>query len=404
MDNLPILDLFHPDFVSNPGPMIERMLAEAPVAFDPRLGGWLVTRHRHVMALANDARLSSERVGYVSAGLSPELVERIQPLQSWYGRWIMMKDPPEHTRLRRLGQLAFLPRNITRLEPRIRQVADQLIDAVIDQGRMDVVRDFAFPLAQTIVSEIVGVPASDRDQFLTWVANINALLSAALRTPEAIDRTLDTYREVEAYFRQLYARRLEAPVEEEVASQLVAAAQKDGFSFEEVFDIFVALMSAGYETTANLISNGLLLLLKNPSEFARLRGDSSLLPGAVEEMLRCEPSITLNVRLAKERLEIDGHTIEPGQLVYAISIAANRDPEVFPDPNRFDVSRENSAKHVSFGMGAHFCLGAPLARLEARIAFERLFERLPSLELPEQSITRLPMFIIRQLEGLEVRW
>jgi cytochrome P450 len=401
---LPVLDMLHRDYVADPVPLVDRMLREQPIALDPRLGGWLIGRYRDVMALQRDPRLHSNRTAYVSAALSPELRALIAPLVSWYEEWMPMKDPPDHTRLRRLAAPAFQPRNLTRLERRIEQVVDRILDGVIEAGQMDVVRDFAFALPGIIIGDMIGLPEADHHLLLPWTHDIMDLLGANLNTAESITSALRSHEQMFAYLRDLVEDRRRRPVEGEILSSLVSASDAgDRLSMDELLTMVANIIVGGYETTAHLIANGTLLLLSHPEQLAMLRDDPALIPGAVEEMLRFEPSPSFNTRAVREAFEYEGHRFEPGQILYLIVIAANRDPERFADPHRFDITRQDNA-HLTFGFGIHFCLGAALGRMEARIAFQRLLARLPGLTLAEQRIERLPSMAMRALEKLVVRW
>jgi cytochrome P450 len=397
-------DLLSPEFISDPRPMIDRMLAEAPMFFDQRFYGWMVGRYRDVMALQGSPNLTASRAFYVSATLPPELQEQIKPLVDWYQQWIVMMDPPEHTRLRRLGGQAFRPKELAKISGRIEQVVDELIDAVIDRGEMDLLADFAVPLPQTIICEMVGIPLADRQRFIDWTNDLTLLLGAALNTPESIAHALDSYTQMKAYFDELLPERRKRPIPGEVLSNLVIAAEEhDQLTADEVINLVAFIMTGGYETTTRLITNGLWLLLADPEQLARVRADASLIPGWIEETLRCEPSITINVRSVAAPFVHEGHELQPGQMVYFLTSVANRDPEQFPDPHRFDVTRADN-KHLTFGFGAHFCLGAGLARMEAQIAFRKLLERLPGLTMPRQEIVRAPNFVVRPITQLRLTW
>jgi cytochrome P450 len=401
---VPVLDMLHPDFVANPVPMVDRMLREQPIARDHRLGGWLLGRYRDTLALQRDPRLRSNRAAYVSAALSPELRTLIAPLASWYGEWISMKDAPDHTRLRKLAAPAFQPRNLARLERRIEQVVDQLLDGVMAAGQMDLVRELAFEVPGRIIGEMLGVPEADHSLLLPWTHDIMDLLGANLNTAEKITSALRSHEQMFAYIRGLVEERRKRPVEGEILSSLVVASDAgDRLSMDELLTMVSTIMVGGYETTAHLIANGTLLLLTHPEQLAMLRANPALVPGAIEEMLRIEPSPSFNTRAVGEAFEYQGHRFEPGQILYLITIAANRDPERFPDPHRFDITRTDNA-HLTFGFGIHFCLGAALGRMEARIAFQRLLARLPGLTLAEQEIERLPSMAMRALKQLVVRW
>lgn len=403
--SVPVLDVLHPDYVANPNPMIDRMLREQPIVFDPRLGGWLIGCYSDTMALQREPRLHSNRVGYITAALSPELREQIMPLSDWYEQWLPMRDPPEHTRLRRLAAPAFQPRNLTRLERRIEEVVDGILDRVQARGEMDVARDFAFPLPRTIIAAMIGIPDSDLDRLMPWIHDFIALLGGELNTAESIARGRKSYDEVTAYYRDLIEERRRSPVDGEILSSLITAHEAgDRLSMDELISMITLLTVGGYETTAQLITNGTLLLLQHPDQLARLRAQPELCANAVEEMLRCEPSPSFNTRAVRESFEYQGHRFEAGQILYFMTIASNRDPARFADPHRFDVGRADANAHLTFGFGIHHCLGAPLARMEARIAFQRLITRLPGLSLPEQRIARTPSLALRGLERLTVRW
>lgn len=403
MNTLP-LDLLSPEYIHDPRPMIDRMLSETPIFFDPRFHGWMVGRYRDVQALQAHPNLTASRASYVCASLAPELQAQMQPLVDWYSQWIVMMDAPEHTRLRRLGGQAFRPKELAKLSTRIEQLSDELIDAVIERGEMEFVSEFAMPLPQTIIGEMVGIPPADRERFLVWTADLTALLSAGLNTPEGIARTIESFEQMKVYFEGLLQDRRKRPIPGEVLSNLVIAAEEhDQLSAEEVINLIAFIMTGGYETTTRLLTSGMLLLLRDREQLACVRAEPALIAGWVEETLRCEPSIGINTRSVVAPFSYQGHELQPGHMIYFIITAANRDPEQFPDPHRFDVARPDN-KHFAFGFGAHFCLGAALARIEAQIAFRKLLERLPGLSLPEQEIVREPNFVLRSVPRLQLRW
>lgn len=402
--SLPVLDLLHPEFVRDPYPMVDRMLREQPIAFDPRLGGWIIGRYHDMMELTRDPRLSNRRVGFVTAALSDELRAEVAPLVAWYEQWLIMADPPRHTRLRGLAAHAFQPRNLARLEGVIEGLVDELLDAVMAAGEMEVKRDLAEPLPQMVISRMVGVPESDRPRFVKWSQDLLELLTSGKPSAGAIAEARTSYGELTAYFADLVARRREQPVEGEILSELIAASEGgERLTAEEVTVLAANLMAGGFETTTHLITNAVLCLLRHPDQLELLRRDPELIPGAVEEVLRFEPSIAVNSRVVAEPFEYEGRRFEAGQMVYLVSCAANRDPARFPEPDRFDVRRPDN-KHVTFGFGIHFCLGAPLARMEAQIALRRVLARMPGLWLPEQPIERMPNMAMRPLAKLVVRW
>jgi cytochrome P450 len=327
------------------------------------------------------------------------------PLSDWYEQWLPMKDAPEHTRLRRLAAPAFQPRNLARLEHRVEALVHEILDRVMAAGEMEVVHDFAFPLPRAIIGAMIGIPDADIHQLMPWTRDLIALLGGELNTAESIVRARRSHDELVAYYRDLIEERRRDPVEGEILSSLVVAHEAgDRLSMDELITMIALLTVGGYETTAQLIANGTLLLLENPEQLALLRAQPALIPNAVEEMLRLQPSPSFNTRTVRESFEYQGHGFEAGQILYFMTVATNRDPERFADPHRFDVTRPNSNENLTFGFGIHHCLGAALGRMEARIAFQHLVARLPGMYLPEQSIARHPSMAMRALERLVIRW
>jgi len=397
------LDLLSPQFVEDPVPMIDRMHAEAPVFFDPRLHGWLVGSHADVKALERDPRLISARADYVRALTPPELQARVTPLVDWYAEWMVMRDGAAHRRIRSLAAHAFQPRAVQRLQARVDAVVDEVMKRALERGELELVSELAFPMPRTIICEMLGIPEHDWHLFDTWTPTINLMLSGALTSEEVIARVDSARASIQEYFTKAIAERRKAPREGEMLTELVQALEgSDSLTENELFDLIAFIMAGAYDTTAFLISNGLLQLLRNPEQLATLRADPSKVDTWVEETLRLDPSITLNTRAVAEGFEFHGHRFEAGQMIYFMAIVANRDGERFPDPHRFDLQRTNATEHVSFGFGPHFCIGAPLARMEARRAFHGILRHTKLLELPEQEIERLPNMVIRGLKQLRV--
>lgn len=407
-DTAPVLDLFSPEFIRDPEPMIERMLAEQPIAFDARINAWLIGRYADIKALEREPRLSSQRQEYVNALLPVELHAHIRPMVDWYARWMVMLDGADHRRIRSLAAYAFQPRSLNKLAGRIDEILDMLLDRIVaaaaDGAReMEVKRDLGYPLPRLLICEMVGIPPADVERFATWVHDLNLFLAAGLTTKAAIERALASQREITEYFTQLIAERRQRPRKDEILTSLVQATEADdSLTDTEIIDLVAFIMTGAYETTTQLITNGLYLLLQHPEQLATVRADRSLVTGLVEETLRLAPSVALNTRAVAEPFAYQGHRFEAGQSLYFIAIAGNRDPEHFADPSRFDITRANSKDHLTFGFGPHFCIGAPLARLEARRAFTKLLERLPDMRLAEQEIHWKPNMIVRELEQLRV--
>lgn len=397
------LDILSPDFINEPSEMIDRMHAEAPVFYDERVQGWIVGGHRDVKNLGRESRLSAQRQGYVSALLPEELRERIRTLEEWYGGWMIMRDGADHSRLRRLAVHAFQPRALQRLATRIDELVAKLLESALAKGEFDVLSELAYPLPSRVICEMVGIPRNDLALFTKWVKGMNALLAATLASKEAIDGVAESRREMHEYFSELIVDRRRAPREGELLTDLVQAGGADSsLTADEVINLVALIMSGAYDTTANLIANGVYLLTTHPTQMKAARANPSLQNGIVEEVLRCEPSVAINTRAVAETFDYGDHCFEQGQIVYFINLAANRDPKKFADPHRFDITRTNSSHHVTFGFGSHFCIGALLARMEARAVFRALLTRAPNLQLLQQDLRRVPNMVVRGFEQLKV--
>jgi cytochrome P450 len=368
------VDFASPEFLADPYSTY-RALREASAPFWMAHGGqtkgmWLITRYQDVAFILKDAQTSKD-----SARFTPP--EKLTPFD--YN--MLGRDPPDHTRLRALSNQAFTPARVKALEPRIGQIVDELLAKVQPQGGMEFMADFALPLPVIVIAELLGVPPDERDTFHAWsnqmVTNIDAVRASEDRekTAEAAAMALGQY------FADLVRRRREQPRDDLISALTQAHDAQDRLNENELLAMCMLLLIAGHETTVNLLGNGLWTLLNHPDQLAQLKSQPDLLPSAIEEMLRFEsPVQRATFRLAIEAIEIGGAAIEKGQQVSAVIGAANRDAEQFPQPDTFDIARQPN-RHVAFGLGIHFCLGAPLARAEARIGFARLLERFPNLRL-----------------------
>jgi cytochrome P450 len=366
---------FHPDQRRDPYPRYHRLRARAPVYRHPLLRVWLASRHADVVAILRDPRFSVRRTE------SP-LFRRILPLASLtpefragIERNLLMLDPPDHTRIRSLVAKAFTPRVVEGLRPRIEGLVDELLDAAAARGRLELMADFAYPLPVTVIAELLGVPIEDRPRFLRWAEQLKAILDPVAAV-SGLRGLQEAYRDITQYFRAIVAERRRAP-KDDLLSALVAAEEAgDRLDETELLSLAVLLLGAGHETTANLIGNAVVALLRNPGERKRLEDEPGMIESAVEEFLRYDSPVQTTDRIAREDLEIDGHRVRAGEFVVLLLGAANRDPERFPDPDRLDLARPDN-RHVAFGAGPHFCLGAHLARVETGIAIARLLRRFP---------------------------
>ena len=398
-------DLYGPEFRADPHRVFAQMREHDPVLCQPGIDGetliWFVSRHEEAAAmLLDDERfVRDERLALTE---DERAARPMPPAFELIENHMLNRDGDDHRRLRRLVTKAFTPRMVEQLRPRIQAIADELIDGVEARGAMDLSADYAFPLPITVIAEMLGVPSADHARFKEWS---DAVITPAL-DDEALERFSAQMGEFVAYLTEFFAARRAEPRDDLVSALLAARDENDALSEAELFGTVVLLIVAGHETTVGLIGNAVVSLLAHPDQLELVRADPSLLPGAVEEVLRYEGPVerTLN-RWAATDVELGGQTIRRGDLVIAILNAADRDAERFPEPDRLDVCRADT-KHLAFGRGSHYCLGAPLARLETEIALETLFRRLPGLRLavePAELVWRAtPTF--RRVEALPVAW
>jgi hypothetical protein len=397
------LSLYHlldPDVLANPYPLFRRLRTDDPVHWDAFLHTWVVTRYVDVLEVLHT--FSAERT-HTPEKLKAMGLSEMSPIAQLMVKQMLFMDPPTHTRLRSLASQAFGPARVAVLRSHIREIVNRLLDAVQNQGQMDVIADLGEPLPAIVTAEMLGVPLSDRLQLKAWSADFAEMLGNFQHNPEHAPRMLRTVQDMTAYFRDNIRRQKDLPQEGLVHSLMTAEVDGDRLTEEEVVANSIVTMVGGQETTTNLIGNGVLTLLRNPAEMKRLRDDASLIPSAVEEMLRYESPSQHTGRLAAEDVELGGRMIRKGQAVMAVMAAANRDPERFPDPDRFDVARSDN-RHLAFGYAAHFCFGAALARVEGQEVFEALIRRLPDLELQSGPLTWRNNLGLRGLAVLPVRF
>ena len=307
-------------------------------------------------------------------------------------------DPPEHTKIRGLVSHGFTPRSVAALEPRIRETVADLLGKVEGRRRFDLIADLAFPLPIIVIAEMLGVPPEDREQFNEW-SNTVSLIVDPLLNEQQVRQVQQAVDEVFNYFEAVAEERRRDPQDDLVSALVTAEVDGERLERDDLLVNLLLVLVAGNETTRNLIGNGTLALLRNPDELQRLRDDPALLNGAVDEFLRFDSPVQLDGRVAREPVELRGKRISPGQRVLCLLGAANRDPEAFTDPDRLDVGR-SAGNHLSFGRGIHYCLGSPLAKLEALVAFEALLPRLGGLRLAEEPRYRNQV----TLRGLESLW
>jgi cytochrome P450 len=401
-------DLYSPEFRATTHETYARMREDSPIHLQPGLDGetpiWFVTRYEDVVTVLSD----NERfVVDVKLALTEEELRAMDeasplPNDDRINTSLLTMDGENHRRLRQLVAQAFTPRMVDRLRPRIHEIADDLVDRVAAEGRMELVDDFAFTLPITVIAELLGIPVEDRDRFRVWS---NSFLLPPL-TDELREQFLRHTDEFVAYLDELFAKRRAEPSDDLVSALVQAEEHGDRLSENELYSMTVLLIVAGHETTVSLITNAVLALLGQPDELERLKADPSLMRTAVEELLRYDSPVERTIaRWVTEDTQLGGHAIARGNLVIAVVGSANRDDAQFPAADVLDLGRAEN-RHVGFGRGPHFCLGAPLARLETEIALETLLRRLPNLRLDiaEDDLYWRPIPLFRSLAALPVAW
>lgn len=395
---LSLYRLLDPDVLADPYPLYRRLRTEDPVHWDPFLHVWVVTRYRDVVQVLRD--FSADRTP-TPEQLTAMGLESLNPIASVMVKQMLFMDAPAHTRIRSLAAHAFTPARVQVLREHIREITDRLLEPLIDVGRMDVIADLAEPLPCIVTAEMLGVPVEDHRQLKLWSQDFAEMLGNFQHNPDRAPHILRTVEEMTAYFRSAMRDRRALSREGLVSALMNAEVDGDRLSEEEVIANCIVTMVGGQETTTNLIGNGVLSLLRHPAELERLRRDKSLIPSAVEELLRFESPSQHTGRLAPADVELGGRRIRKRQAVIAVMGAANRDPERFADPDRLDVTRQDN-RHVAFGWAAHFCFGAPLARLEGQIAFEAMLSRMPNLALAPSTLAWRTNLGLRGLKALPV--
>jgi cytochrome P450 len=391
-----LADPFPPEYRADPYPLYDWVRENDPVHRAPD-GNWVLVRYADAHTVLRDPRFSNN-----PAWLGPEVVEQMgsSPVRRVGSRLMMFLDPPDHTRLRSLVSQAFTPKVVESLRPRIQALVDELLDAVVDRGEIDVLTDLAYPLPTIVICELLGVPLADRELFKDWSADASRLLDGYLE-PETQTQGLAAAMHLAAYFTDLIEKRRADPGPDLLTALISAEEGGQRLTHEELLTTATLLLLAGFETTMNLVGNGMLVLLQHPTELARLREDPALDRPAVEELLRFEGPVHITARIATTDVEVGGQLIGKGEQAAVVLAAANRDPVQFPDPNRVDVGRADN-RHLAFAAGPHYCLGAALARIEARAAIGTLVRRFPDLELVTTEPRWRDHFVIRGLKELRV--
>jgi cytochrome P450 len=397
-------DLRSPDFRADPFPTFRRLRIEDPVHRSDALGGWILTRYADVLAALRDPRFSADRITPFFEELSADERAGMKDLGDSLRKWTVFSDPPQHTRLRALFNKAFTHQAVERLRAGVEQVVADLLAPALPRGRIDLISEFAYPLPAIVICEMIGLPRADIDRIKVWSAAIEPFLGLARKPREVYDAARRNVAEMGEHFRGIIADHRRRPREDMLTGLIAASEGGERLTEDELVATCMMLVFAAHTTTTHLIGNGMLALLRQPEALAGLRADPSrpAMTRAVEELLRFDGPVQVARRVALETIEIDGRRVARGEIVFPMLNAANRDPRQFPDPDRLDLARAEN-RHIAFGIGAHFCPGAPLARMEGQIAFTAILQRLDDIRVVGP-LDWIESFGFRGLKGLPLEF
>ncbi|HEX5184151.1 MAG TPA: cytochrome P450 [Allosphingosinicella sp.] len=396
--SLSLFQLLDPEVHADPYPFYRRLREQAPVHWDPFMHSWVVTRYEDVQTVLHG--FSADRTPD-PAQMQALGLPSLGPIADIMSRQMLFLDAPDHTRLRKLCLAGFTPRRVEAMEEQIQDIADALIDAVIDSGGMDVIADFAEPFPALVTAGLLGVPAGDHRQLKAWSADFAEMLGNFQHNPDRVHQVMRSAADMSAYFRGAIGEQQRCPRDGLVRSLMDAEVDGGRLDEDEIVANIIVTMVGGQETTTNLIGNGLLTLIRQPEALDQLRGDPGIMKSAVEELLRYETPSQHTARIAPADMILAGRAIRKGEAVMAVMAAGNRDPERFAEPDRLDLMREDN-RHLAFGWGPHFCFGAPLARMEGRIAFTALLRRLDDIRLATDRLRWRPNSGLRGLSALPI--
>jgi cytochrome P450 len=386
------VDPFLPEYRTDPHPLYHRLRELDPVHHSPA-GPWVLTRHADATAVLRDPRFSPNP-GHLH-GERPQVGPRRLDTKV-----LLFLDPPDHTRIRSLASKAFTPSRVRQLRRRVEALVDELLDRVEEQGSLELIADLAYPLPVSVICELLGVPAVERDTFRRWSSDASRMLDRDIDLDEqALARGGEAISGFTEHFVALIEQRRREERDDLLSALIAAEEGGERLTWEELLSTVILLFLAGHETTVNLIGNGALALLRHPDQLERLRRDPALGPSAVEELLRYDSPVHVTARIATTDLEVGGTPVSAGEQLIVLVAAANRDPAVFPDPDRLDVGRADN-RHLSFSAGMHYCLGAALARLEGEVALGALVRRFPRLELADPEPPYRDHLVLRGLQSL----
>ncbi len=391
-----------PAVLANPFPLYRRMQDEDPAHWSTQLKAWVLTRYDDVKGACLDNGMSSDRLRPFFATLPSAEAARMEQLARTLTRWMVFRDPPDHTRLRRLAAKVFHARSIHALRPNVEALTVWLLDSIGERESFDFVSEFASPLPALVIMDMLGVPRAELARLKHLSDEMALFIGSAREAREKYDRAEAATREMGEFFRRLITLRRSAPLPDLLSALVHLEDAGDRLSDDELVATCVLLLFAGHETTAHHIANGLLALLEFPGELERLRANPGLAAAAVEELLRYDGPIGAQVRIVQTERALHGKTLQPGERVFLMMNAANRDPRAYPDPDRLDLTRDG-VPHLTFGFGAHICLGFPLARLEGQIALPAVLGRWSRIELAIPELQWVDSMVLRGVQAMPLR-
>ena len=388
--------------LADPFPLYARLRDEDPAHWSPRLKAWVLTRYEDVKRVCLDSSMSSDRLRPFFATLPPAEAAKVGELVRYLTLWMVFRDPPQHTRLRRLAARVFNVRSINALRPNIESLTAWLLDSLCDRQEFDFIGDFAMPLPALVIMDMLGAPREELPRLKRLSDEMALFIGSARDAPEKYQRAGAATREMADLFRELITARRASP-QRDLLSELVALDDAgDRLSEDELVATCILLLFAGHETTTHHLANGLLALLRFPDELMKLRANRALAPAAVEELLRYDGPIGAQVRIVQEAHTLHGRQLKPGDRVFLLMNAANRDPRAYDNPDRVDLMR-SGVPHLTFGFGMHICLGFPLARLEGQVALPAVLARWRRLELASKPLEWMDSMVLRGMKAMPVR-
>lgn len=421
-ETLSLSNLLNPEIRANPYPFYAQLRAEDPVHWDEEMGFWVLTRYADIASVYTDDRFSRAQGLRSNFQRLSEAEQRIaEPVYRSFSRTMFYADPPYHTHLRGLMNNAFTPRRVERMRPNVQRIVDELLDQAEVNERMDVIRDLAYPLPVMVIAELLGLPVQDRARFKGWSDDLFAILGTVRHSPHLMEKAAHSLGEMTDYVTQLSRKRREQPRDDLLSVLLNVVEEEEEcphphhapgplpddprtaskLTQDELVSNINILLSTGHETTTHLIGNGVLALLQHPDQLQKLREEPGLMFSAIEEVMRYDNPVQITYRSAVQDAEISGKQIHQGDLINSILGSANRDLERYTDPDLFDITR-NEGRHLNFGLGIHFCIGASLVRLEAEIAFNTILRRFPKLQLAGDHLAWQEHPVFRGLKTLPV--